>query len=243
MRIARQTLALHVVCILALLMLVGCNSEPDKVFNGKDLKGWRLRGDPNDGHWSVGIATVLSAAPRVLTTSEGRDCLINVGLHHNYSRDLFTTTRFGDCRVELEFLIPAGANSGVYLMGKYEIQIGDSFDDDQLSTFSTSGAILGVAEPNENAALPSGQWQSLVVDFRAPRFNSSGNKTANARFIKVLLNDKLIHQNVDVSGPTGNVKDVLKWKEEPTGPLMLQGNHGSAAFRNIFVRPLSVDNP
>jgi len=237
----RQTLVLSTACILAAMMLVGCNSEPDKVFNGKNLKGWQLRGDPNDGRWSAGVATVLSATPRVLTAGRGRGCLINIGLHHNYSRDLYTSRRFGDCRVELEFLIPAGANSGIYLMGKYEVQIGDSFAAEELSKYSTSGAIFGVAEPNSNAAVASGQWQSLVIEFRAPRFNSSGNKTANARFAAVLLNDRLIHENVEVSGPTGRRDDVLLPKEEPTGPLMLQGNHGSVAFRNIFVRPPTAD--
>jgi hypothetical protein len=88
--------------------------------------------------------------------------------------------------------------------------------------------------PKVNASLPPGDWQSFDITFRAPRFDSSGKKTENARFVKVIHNGKVIHENEEVTGPTrsGSFDD-----EKPTGPIMLQGNHGPVAFRNIRITP------
>jgi hypothetical protein len=86
-----------------------------------------------------------------------------------------------------------------------------------------------------NASLPPGQWQTFDVVFRAPRFDASGKKTRSARFVKVAHNGKLIHENVEVTGPT---RAATYNDEKPTGPLMLQGDHGPVAYRNVRVRPL-----
>jgi hypothetical protein len=93
--------------------------------------------------------------------------------------------------------------------------------------------------PKINASLPPGRWQSFDVVFRAPRFNRLGEKTANARFIKVVHNGQTIHENVEVTGPT---RASTFDDEKPAGPLMLQGDHGPIAFRNIRLRHIHVKN-
>jgi hypothetical protein len=89
--------------------------------------------------------------------------------------------------------------------------------------------------PRVNAARPFGQWQTLDVIFRAPRFDAEGKKVRNARFEKVVLNGQLIHENVDLSSPTGH---AWRLKERARGPILLQGDHGPVAFRRIRVRAL-----
>ncbi|HEX42877.1 MAG TPA: DUF1080 domain-containing protein [Phycisphaerales bacterium] len=230
--------ALAAGCILTLLMATGCRSRSPEVFDGETLRGWHVRGDPNSSGWVIGVAAVRPESPRILTVYEGAGQLINVALYNNHSRDIYTARYFGDCRVELEFMIPQGANSGVLLMGRYEVQIADSNGVEPPDRYHTMGAITGVAAPRANAALAPARWQSLIVEFRAPRFDASGNKVEHARFLRVELNGRLLHEDVVVTRPTGPQGDPLNRTEEPTGPLMLQGTQGSVAFRRIVVRPL-----
>ena len=82
---------------------------------------------------------------------------------------------------------------------------------------------------------PPGQWQSFHYWFQAPRFDALGKKIANAKFIRILHNGQLIHENVERLGPT---VATLNIPEAPTNPLGLQGDHGAVAFRNIYIRPL-----
>jgi hypothetical protein len=89
--------------------------------------------------------------------------------------------------------------------------------------------------PKARADRPPGQWQSLHYWFQAPRFDASGKKIANATFLRILHNGQLIHENVERRGPT---VASMKIPEAPTNPIMLQGDHGAVAFRNIYVRPL-----
>jgi len=195
------------------------------LFNGVDLAGWKLRGDPSKSRWKVGSAS---------TTYEGALAFNNDGtfLVNTASGgiDIYTEHEFGDCLVEIEALIPKGSNSGIYLMGRYEVQVLDSFGKQTL-TQKDMGAIYGIAAPTVNACRKPGEWQKFVVDFIAPRFKGK-TKTANARFVKVELNGKTIHENVEItSGATGGALGA----EVPTGPLLLQGNHGPVAFRNIRI--------
>lgn len=163
------------------------------------------------------------------------------------TRDLVTRQQFGDVEVHLEFLIPKNSNSGIKLMGHYEIQIFDSHGKDKL-TGSDCGGIYPRAEltpkyhhiddgiaPTANACKPAGEWQTLDIAFRAPRFDADGKKTAHAKFVKVLLNGETVQDNVAVEYPTGHA-----WhnKEVPVGPILLQADHGPVAFRKVRVRPL-----
>ena len=154
--------------------------------------------------------------------------------------DLITDEKFGDCELYLEYMLAQGANSGVFLNGHYEVQLFDSFGHAGDLMPGDNGAIYRLPDatggwpPRVNASRSPGTWQSLHLWFRAPRFEGD-RKTANARFLRVLLNEVLIHENVEVRGPTGSHGDR---KEAATGPIILQGDHGPVAFRNIYIRAL-----
>jgi len=134
----------------------------------------------------------------------------------------------------------------VYLQGLYEIQLWDSFGRDLNQATNMCGAIyhyakqvnneyVGGIAPMVRSERPAGQWQSLHIWFSAPRFDEQGIKVANARFIRVLLNGELIQENIDREGPNAGVHGH---SEAAMNPLMLQGDHGLVAFRNIYIRPL-----
>lgn len=156
---------------------------------------------------------------------------------------LVSKLEHGDVEAHIEFVVPKGSNSGVYFQGRYEIQILDSWGvPAEKLKYGDCGGIYqrrgdqGGYEghaPRENVSLPPGQWQSFDVVFRAPRFDATGRKIANAKFLKVVHNGKLIHENVEVTGPT---RAAMFNDEKPTGPLMLQGDHGPVAYRNLRIR-------
>ncbi len=165
---------------------------------------------------------------------------------------LVTAWDHGDLDLDVDFLLTANSNSGIYLMGRYEVQLFDSWG---VTTPKTSdcGAIYdrwdatrGVGKesydgtaPRANAARAPGLWQHLRVEFRAPRFDAAGKKIANAKFVRVLLNDYLIHENVEISGPTRSAL-FEKDPEAPRGPIMIQGDHGSVAIRALAARLLDT---
>jgi stress-induced morphogen len=208
------------------------------LFDGKSLDGWTARKPSERSKWKVGLARLSSEDPALLAVSPSQGStgwLINDAASKHASAesrgvDLYTQRTFGDCTIDLEFMIPKGSNSGVYVMGKYELQIKDAYGLDKL-TYQDLGAVYKVAPARVNAARKPGEWQSLRIEFIAPRFEG-GKKVANARFVKVVLNDQVIHENLEVNDVTPG---GLTGKEMPAGPLMFQGDHGPAAFRNIRV--------
>jgi hypothetical protein len=131
-------------------------------------------------------------------------------------------------------MVPKGSNSGVYVMGVYEVQILDSYGkaNDKL-TQGDLGALYSAAAPKVNAAKKPGEWQKFLIDFQAPKFEGT-KKVSNAKFLKVTLNDVVLHENVELKAATPG---GLSGSEAPTGPLMFQGDHGIVAFRNIKVTP------
>jgi hypothetical protein len=149
-------------------------------------------------------------------------------------RDIYTEQRFGDKTVRLEILVLRGGNSGVYLMGEYEFQIADSFAMrlDRTPGPGDMGGIWATAPPLRNAAAPPGTWQTVEIEFVAPRFNEAGEKTSNARIVRAVLNGVLVQENVEIEGPTGG---GVTNREAATGPLMIQGDHGPVAVRNIEI--------
>lgn len=199
-------------------------------FNGKTLNGWTVKQPVEQSNWTTGVAQIDPQNPAGLIASFAGNQpgeLINL---ESGGVDIYTVPKYGDCAIELEFMVPKGSNSGVYVMGEYEIQILDSFGKTTLGP-SDLGAIYGVTAPKVNAAKAPGEWQSLAIEFQAPRF-AEGQKTANARFIKVTLNDQVIHENLEMKGPTPG---GLTGKEAAEGPLLFQGSHGPAAYRNIKI--------
>ncbi|MFV1964985.1 MAG: DUF1080 domain-containing protein [Pirellulaceae bacterium] len=224
--------------IAALLTMVLAHSatlaEPPQrtvqLLTSQGLTGWQTKGDPSRSTWTTGTATLDANNPRKLRVTPGGEELINAGAH---GLDLYSDAKFGDAVIELEVMVPQGSNSGIYVMGEYEIQVLDSYGRTELG-MGDMGAIYGAAVPSKNASKAPGQWQKYVIEYRAPRFDAEGNKAANARIIKITLNGQVIHEDVELDGATpGGVTG----KEAPTGPLMFQGNHGEVAYRNIKITP------
>jgi Domain of Unknown Function (DUF1080) len=220
--------------VLSFLAFLGCAgfgaaAEPVSIFDGKTLTGWKIRGDEKKSQWKVGVASLDEKSPNKINFKEGTGELVNTTTG---SEDIFTEAKYGDCIVEIEVMVPQGSNSGVYLMGEYEVQVLDSFGKGKVGP-GDMGGIYSTAAPKVNASKKPGEWQKFVIDFQAPKFEGT-KKVSNAKFIKVTLNDQVIHKNVEAPKPTGS---ELSRTEVPTGPLLLQGDHGPVAFRNIKIAP------
>jgi hypothetical protein len=160
--------------------------------------------------------------------------------------DLLTKDNFGDCEVHVEFMIAKGSNSGIKFHAMYEIQILDTAAKKELTGDSMGGIYPRAEEkpkyhhidkgiaPRVNAAKPAGEWQTLDVVWQSPRFDAKGEKVVNAKVVKAVLNGQVVHENQELLTHTGG-----NWakKEVPTGPFMLQADHGPVAFRNVRIKP------
>jgi hypothetical protein len=221
---------------------------------GNGIAGWIARERDADGRWVaapdhtwMGAAEVEidPADDHCLWAKRGSGNLASSG--DGETADLFSRSELGSCDLYLEFLIPLESSSGVFLLGQYEIEISDTSEEteDELSEAScgairarrdpATGELFDGHPPLTNAALPAGDWQTLELTFRAPRFDEAGRKIASARFERVLLNDTLIQQNVELTGPT---QGSFSEDELPRGPVRLQGECGPVAFRDIKMRTL-----
>jgi len=214
-------------------LLTGCKSRRVAMpFNGRDLTGWQVKGgDLSKSKWAVGIAEMSKDNPKMLLVRKGTGEMINTPAHHKDSVDIYCTKKFGDCRIELEVMVPEGSNSGIYVMGEYEIQVFDSYGKKQVGP-GDMGAVFGLAVPAVNASKKPGQWQKYVIDFVAPKFDAAGKKISNAKLLKVQLNGQVIHENLELPKPSGG---GVTNKESSSGPIMFQGNHGPVAYRNIRI--------
>jgi len=230
-RITRLGFALAAVTFAAAVALAAEEAAaPVKPFNGKDLTGWTIRKDKEKSKWVVGAAKLDPADMQKITVTAGGSDLINP----EKGEDIYTDQKFGDCVVKVEVLTPKRSNSGIYLMGEYEVQIGDSFSKTSGFGPGDMGGIYATAAPKDPKYNKVGEWDKFEIHFQAPKFDAAGKKTANAKFVKVLLNGSVIHENVEAPKPTGGELS----KEVPTGPLMFQGDHGPVAFRNLEITPV-----
>ncbi len=233
--------ALAIICLAGSLAASASGASDPWIVLSNDLSGFR---QPTGFWYLAGGAKINPQNDRRLIGEPGRGVLING--KGGRTNNLITKQSWGDVEVSLEFMIPHHSNSGVKLEGVYEIQIFDSWRVAKPGG-ADCGGIYPRAEPHPyrhidngtpplvNACKAPGQWQSFDIVFRAPRFDRTGKKIANARFEKVVFNGKLIHRDAEVAHPTGAI-----WRdsEHPTGPLLLQADHGPVAFRNVRVRPL-----
>ena len=224
------------ILVIGILLSATVSTAADKAdmpFNGKNLDGWKLKGDNKQkSKWTVGKARIGQDNPRnlvALDATAGEGELINA---QQGGVDIYTEHQWGDCTIEVELMVPQRSNSGIYVAGEYEIQVLDSYGKERVGP-GDIGGLYGAAAPKKNAAKKPGEWQKFVIEFQAPKFEGD-KKVANAKFVKVTLNDEVIHENVEMKGvtPTG-----VTGKEAPKGPLMFQGDHGPVAFRNIKVTP------
>ncbi|HYG23842.1 MAG TPA: DUF1080 domain-containing protein [Verrucomicrobiae bacterium] len=195
-------------------------SDAIVLFDGSDLSKWRDK-DGNAAAWKLGDGGVTAA-----------------------KGDIFTREEFGDVQLHLEFATPSvvkgtgqgRGNSGVFLMGRYEIQILDCYENLTYAD-GTIGAIYGQYPPLVNACRPPGQWQTYDILFTAPRFEANGTLKSPA-YVTALLNGVLVQNHQSLMGPTG-WRAVAKYTQHPaTGPISLQDHGNPTRFRNIWVRRL-----
>ena len=189
------------------------------LFNGKDLSNWHKRGSDDPAGWTV--------ADGYFEVKPG-------------TGDICTKETFGSFQLHVEFWLPlmadcqgqARANSGVYIQGRYEVQVLDSYGLD--SKDDDCGGLYKLAAPMLNAGRPPENWQTYDIYFIAPKYNEHGVKTKNAK-LSVLLNGVWIHHNLNLPQPTpGNMDDNCG---EP-GPVLLQDHGNLIRFRNVWARPI-----
>jgi hypothetical protein len=213
----------------------------------QDLKDFK----PTAGNWKISSDVFYDykeAGKGKITSGSG----IIVNDPSDKKKDhLFTALEHGDIDLELEFMMEKGSNAGVYLQGRYEVQMFDSWGVYPPKT-TDCGAIYerwddGRPEgrqgyeghpPAQNVSRAPGLWQHYRIEFRAPRFNAQGQKVENARFVKVVHNGVVIHENVEVTGPT---RAAAYQDEKSMGPLMIQGDHGPVAIRSIKYKAYGND--
>ena len=181
------------------------------LFNSRDLAGWHLRHPDGRQSWSV---------------DQGE--LVNGGA----GTDLYSDVRLTDCELHIEFSVPKDSNSGVYLQGRYEVQVHDTFGGGVHP--GMCGAIYGQAAPSENVCKPPEEWQTFDITFRGARPSLDGGLASHAR-ITVVQNGVKIIDDVELTSVTGGAMDA---NEPRAHGIMLQGDHGPVRYRNIRVRPL-----
>jgi len=170
--------------------------KPVKLFNGTDLKGWHPSGEKNQ--WVVENGVLKSAAP---------------------GSNLVTDANFTDFKLHIEFRYSVHGNSGVYLRGRYEVQILD--DDGTAPQKGTLGAVYGFLPPSEIVSKKPGDWQTYDI-------------TLTGRMVTIVANDTTIICNQEIPGITGG---ALNSNEGEPGPIMLQGDHEPIEYRNIVLIP------
>lgn len=201
--------------------------------------------DKPSNNWTIEQGIKAQYSDTSFQISSGKGIIVNTLRNGKYKRtdDLKLKLNHGDIHFMMDFMLPKGANSGIYLQGRYEVQLFDSWGKKTLK-FGDCGGIYerwddargkgnegyeGFA-PRQNACKAPGLWQSIDIDFEAPRFDAAGKKIKNAIFKKVVLNGVLIQENIEVSGMT---RGAIFEKEGAFGPILIQGDHGPVAFKNI----------
>ena len=172
------------------------------LFNGRDLSGWRQSDSNAESGWKVSDGTLVSPGN---------------------GPDLLTEAKFEDFKLHVEFNCAPNSNSGVYLRGRYEVQIED--DADRRRPNQSTGGIYGFLAPSTQPAPESGQWHALDI-------------TLVGRHVTVVLDGQTLIDDQEIPGITGG---ALESHEALPGPIYLQGSEpGRVAFRNIVVTPAQV---
>jgi hypothetical protein len=229
------------------LMLLGISftgncqvqEAPYMTISLQDLKEFK----PTGGNWKTAndVFYDLNESGKGKITP-GTGILVN-DLSGRAKDHLITTMEHGDIDIELDFMMDKGSNAGIYLQGRYEIQMFDSWGVHPVKV-TDCGAIYERWDDNrpqgkqgfdghppaQNVSKAPGLWQHYRIEFRAPRFDANGKKIQNARFAKVIHNGVVIHENVEVTGPT---RAAAFPDEKRMGPIIIQGDHGPVAIRNI----------
>lgn len=198
-------------------------SDAVVLFDGKDLSNWRTAGG-EPAKWKV-ESGYMEIAPR--------------------TGQILTRQSFGDCQLHVEWRAPVPpkgesqerGNSGVFLMGKYEIQVLDCYNNKTYPDGQAS-AVYGQYPPLVNASRPPGQWQTYDIIFHRPHFDSNGTVVRPAR-VTVLHNNILVQDNVQIMGPTAHMQRPPYVAHPDKLPLSLQDHGDPVRYRNIWIRELA----
>jgi 3-keto-disaccharide hydrolase len=166
------------------------------LFNGRDLAGWKQRFPDKKNGWVVRDGILANDTP---------------------GNDLLTESKFTDFKLHAEFRYPKGSNSGIYLRGRYEVQVEDNFGKAPDSHYI--GGVYGFLTPNRNTAKPAGEWQTMDI-------------TLVGRLVTVALNGEEVIVRQNIPGITGGAMDS---NEAAPGPVLLQGDHGPVEFRKVTI--------
>ncbi|MDX2031979.1 MAG: DUF1080 domain-containing protein [Blastocatellia bacterium] len=198
-------------------------SDAIVLFDGKDLTGWKSVRDGAAAKWDV---------------QEGY-MQVKAG-----TGDIATKQEWGDCQLHIEWATPSvvkgegqgRGNSGVFLMGRYEVQVLDSFNN-KTYFHGQAGSVYKQHPPLVNATRAPGEWQTYDIIFTSPRFDEIGKVTRRAR-VTVIHNGVLVQNNVEIQGETWHDRAPAYIAHPAKGPLKLQDHGNPMRFRNIWVRPL-----
>ena len=197
---------------------------------------------PGNGLEAPSDAIVLFDGTNLDAWKNGDAWVIQNGYAEVRGETIHTNQAFGDCQLHLEFATPevvkgkgqGRGNSGVFLMGKYEVQILDSFENPTYFD-GQCGAVYKQQPPSVNASRKPGEWQSFDIVFTAPRFNQNGDLESPA-FITVFHNGVLIHNHFELPGGTF-WDQAPHYKAHPSKlPITLQNHGNPTRFRNIWIR-------
>jgi hypothetical protein len=173
--------------------------DPVTLFNGRDLSGWRLQFANRPSGWVVVDGTMTN---------------------QQTGNNIISEQTFGDFKLMMEYRLEENSNSGLYLRGRYELQVLD----DAGKPPSPIGhmAVYGRVAPSTNASRPPGEWQTVEVTMVANR-------------VTVILNGQMVHDDVAIDGTTGGALDA---NEAEPGPIMIQGDHSKIQVRKLVVTPI-----
>ncbi len=205
-------------------------SDAIVLFDGEDLSQWR-KGNGGEAAWRIVDDEYMVVVPK--------------------AGDIQTRKVFGSCQLHVEWRTPEGvpdrvtnqdrSNSGVFLMGRYEVQVLDSYTDDNYQANRTyadgqAASIYGQFPPTVNACRAPGQWQTYDIVFMRPLFDEQGNCVRKAR-ITLLHNGVCVHNNLQIEGATAH-KTKARYSAHGEGPIVLQDHGNPIAYRNIWIREL-----
>lgn len=185
--------------------------KPISLFNGKNLDGWQLTNPKQVNGWKAIDGVLVNTTPK-----------LDFAPYSKYG-NLRTKRKFLDFNLKIEFKVPPGGNSGIYLRGIYEAQVLDR--DSRMQGIQGIGAIFGRIKPSENAGKLGGEWNSYDI-------------TLVDRHATVILNGKKVIDNQPIAGCTNG---ALFADETIPGPLYLQGDHTAVSYRNIVLTPVLKD--
>jgi Domain of Unknown Function (DUF1080) len=200
-------------------------SDATILFDGKDLTKWKTE-NGGAAKWRVGHG-YFEVVPG--------------------TGDMYTRDAFGDCQLHVEWAAPSPGrgedqdrgNSGVFLMGLYEVQVLDSYESKTYAD-GQAAAIYGQYPPLVNACRPPGQWQTYDIIFHGPRFHSDGSVSRPA-FVTVIQNGVLVQDHVQIMGPTAH-NQRLGYRQTPEKlPMKLQDHHHPVRYRNVWIRELAEE--